>query len=540
MWPRPTRRQFMRIAGSAAAGLGLSRFPAKAVVSNGDGWDAGALAHLIPTASHSRILIKASFRTPLAQPPMLDIDGARLSGQRTDTRGFFWQFDAPGLKAATRYRLRILDAAAAPLCDVWPLSTLPDPDADPGRLKILAYTCGGGDDALVQPDGAQLYLDMGARRALLGRGLSFAPDLVIANGDQIYWDERTMSRNKPPGVIKAWDRMFAQLGRLDRGAPILGGPNEAILKRIGDRQIAALYGVSLRSMPSFMLTDDHDLFDNDEADADLITLPPDRHMMDAARAIQKLYYPEFLPDETRPGDLPGSAAGDRAPAVSEVFGTIRWGRLFEALLYDTKRYVTIDDAAANMVPLSVEAWLEARTRTTPVRHLVHIPSTPMGWSAGKWGEWYPDLLGADGRLNVEIAKPYWPSGWWTQHQRLMKIIGDQPGRIPMILSGDLHMFANGLIRGSGDLDFSANPIRTIIVGPLGTGTPAFPSTARGLLPAPPSAMTVDEPIPPFEKNGFSIIDVVRDRIDVAFYAWRPPEPASAIATLAPAHVFRAA
>lgn len=40
---------------------------------------------------------------------------------------------------------------------------------------------------------------------------------------------------------------------------------EKVLTGIVDQQIAHLYGVMLRSTPVFMVTDDHDLFDNDEA-----------------------------------------------------------------------------------------------------------------------------------------------------------------------------------------------------------------------------------------------------------------------------------
>lgn len=529
------RRGIMRSAAGLAAAIGLG-----GIARGRRAWDEGLLAHLIPIADHQRILIKASFRTPLAQAPVLRSGSRRVVGTMTDTRGYFWQFDIDGLRPATRYSLRLHSAAGAPLCDAWPLRTFPHPDADAPPLRILTYTCGGGDDGVIEPDGTRLYLAMPARRALLERGLALSPDVVIANGDQIYWDERTMSRNKPPGIIAAWDRAFAEIARLQRDLPILGTANEPMLKVIGDRQIAALYGTLLRSTPAFMLTDDHDLFDNDEADAELITLPPDAHMLEAARAVQRLYYPEFLPDPTRPTDLAGSSAPDRAPQVSEVFGTLRWGRLFEALLYDTKRYSTIDGSSATMMPRATEAWLAARTVDSKVRHLMHIPSTPLGWSAGKWGEWYPDLLGADGRLSDKRPKPYWPSGWWAQHQRLIAMIGAQKGRVPLIVSGDLHMFSDGVIRRSGDLDFSANPVRTIVVGPLGTGKPAFPSAARGILPMPPVALTVDERIPPYEKNGFSLIEITPERIEVSFYSWRPPEPASAIPTLAPAHQFRAA
>ena len=28
-----------------------------------------------------------------------------------------------------------------------------------------------------------------------------------------------------------------------------------------------------------------------------------------------------------------------------------------------------------------------------------VPSVPVGWTAGKWGEWYPDVLNEDGVLD---------------------------------------------------------------------------------------------------------------------------------------------
>ena len=57
-------------------------------------WNAGMLAHLIPAASHDRLLIKASFKTALATTPLLSIDGRAVPGEQTDPLGRFWRFDA--------------------------------------------------------------------------------------------------------------------------------------------------------------------------------------------------------------------------------------------------------------------------------------------------------------------------------------------------------------------------------------------------------------------------------------------------------------
>src|SRR6185369_1470477 len=111
------------------------------------------------------------------------------------------------------------------------------------------------------------------------------------------------------------------------------------------------------------------------------------------RAQQRLWYPEFLPDPNRPAGLPGSDNVDRPSfrpsGTSESFGTLRYGRLAEVLLYDVRPTVTLAGPTAVFVAPDVEAWLKARAAAREVIHLVQVPSNPPGWSAGKWGEWYP-------------------------------------------------------------------------------------------------------------------------------------------------------
>src|SRR3989441_10682156 len=65
------------------------------------------------------------------------------------------------------------------------------------------------------------------------------------------------------------------------------------------------------------MRDDHDYFDNDEADDRLVTFPPDAFMFRATRATQFLYYPEFLPEANRPLGLPGASASDRVAGAAE-------------------------------------------------------------------------------------------------------------------------------------------------------------------------------------------------------------------------------
>ena len=88
--------------------------------------------------------------------------------------------------------------------------------------------------------------------------------------------------------------------------------------------------------------------------------------------------------------------------------------------------------------------------------MVNLPSTPVGWTAGKWGEWYPDLLQPDGRLGLGKPKYLWQEGWRLQHNRLLQAASSMV-RIPLFLSGDLHALAEGEIRRYGELDLRRNP-----------------------------------------------------------------------------------
>jgi PhoD-like phosphatase len=537
---RASRRDVLRLLATSASVLaipGTGSLAAYVGERIEDEWNRGELAHLIPSVNHSAFLIKTSFHTAQTDTPVLQIDSSRsISGEMTDSAGFFWQFYATDLDADTTYELQLRNNKGGTLTDSWPLSTFPHPDAAPQHLRIFAYTCAGGNERPKLPSGEPFFLSLADRRRLMQRGLDFKPDVVVANGDHIYWDQDTVF-NKPAIFRDPWVELYSEYGSLDRNIPALGTSNEPILKRIVNDQIAKLYGVMFRSVPVYMLTDDHDMFENDEASDERITLPPNWHMLDAARSTQKLYYPEFLPDKTRSRWLSGSSAADRAAGLSEVFGSLRYGKLFEALLYDTKRYVSLKGPSGAMIPAATEKWLGKRTASNDTSHLMHIPSTPIGWSAGKWGEWYPDMLQEDGNLGMSREKKYWPSGWWSQHQRILQMMARQPKRPPVIMSGDLHALSYGKMHCSGDLDLSKSPVHTFCVGPIGSSGPGFPSRYRGTGAQVPSQLELDEILKPLEENGFSIIDVRPTNLRVRMFAWRPPTVASEIDTMSPLHEF---
>ena len=114
-----------------------------------------------------------------------------------------------------------------------------------------------------------------------------------------------------------------------------------------------VYGTDFRSTPVFFLQDDHDYFDNDEATDEAVTFPPSHFMLQLARATQNIYYPEFLPDPMRPLGLASASAADRPARVSESFGTLRYGRLAEVLMYDCRRHMTMHGPSAVFVPPEV-------------------------------------------------------------------------------------------------------------------------------------------------------------------------------------------
>ena len=537
-----TRREFLAGAAVAATlprlittGIGGPAAAAERPSREKD-WDQGAIQHLIPTASHDRFLIKASFAQAQLAPPELEVGSPKVRGQANTPSGDFWQFDVTGLRPATPYKLSLKGAGGRALCEPWQLATFPAPDATPERLRLMIYTCGGGHEGLNQglPAGKINWLPSALRRRLLARGLSFKPDALIANGDQIYWDLRAPQASKGSGASPLGKELA---GMFDRAQPVFGTPNEAVFRPATGAQIIPQYGALLRSTPVFFMQDDHDYFDNDEATDDIITFPPDAFMLALARATRQLYYPEYLPDRNRPLGLPGASAADRPPGVGEAFGTLRYGKLAEILLYDVRRTQTLAGPSAVFVDGTVETWLRSRMTDREMIHLVNIPSNPPGWSAGKWGEWYPDVLSREGKLTTDKPKPYWQSGWLKQHDRLMAEVAAMPGRIPLVISGDLHAIAEGHMQRSGALDFGKNPVVVILSGPLGTGDRGWPSAFRGIGATPSTHLTMVEDLKPIEENGFIIADFTKDGITVRYFRFSyHTQSADAIDTLEPFRV----
>jgi len=507
-----TRREWVLAAGSAAAApMGIR--------------------HLLPAATHERFLIKASYTMAQRRAPELRVGNRKVTGQRTDAEGRFWLFDVPGLQAGTAYLLRLEGM------EPWTLRTLPPPSATVEQFRLLIYTCAGGHDAMrIEGTSDPYWVPVPVRQAMLRRALREKPDAMIAIGDHVYWDLRYgRGTGRLPIGQQPWAREIMG-AEFDRDIPVLGTGNERILQRAVDRQIADLYGTMFRSTPVHFIQDDHDYFENDEAIDSGISFPPDDFMTRLARATQHLYFPEHLPNADRPAGLPGSGAGDRAAGLSECFGTLRVGNLAELLLYDCRRFQTLRGPHARLVPENVEAWLQRRMASSPARHVVNVPSMPIAWSAGKWGEWYPDVLDANGRLGIAKPKYFWQEGWRAQHDRLLAG-ASAADRLAVFLSGDLHALAHGAIAQNGRVDLRRNPVHSVLTGPISTGPRGWPSAARGTPPLLATGISAKETLAPLEQNGFTIADFTRDRIDFRMYGWKMGRAESEIDALEPVHRF---
>jgi len=182
----------------------------------------------------------------------------------------------------------------------------------------------------------------------------------------------------------------------------------------------------------------------------------------------------------------------------------------------------------------------ARTLAEDTTHFFHAPSLPFGWSSGKLGDWYPDLLDDEsGRLVLYKSKEGWQRGWFGQHQRLIEALAAQKKRVPLVAQGDLQASAAGRMTRSGELPLE-HPVPAVLSGTLGTGDLPFPSAFRSVESRPSQLVGMDEAQKPTEKNGFSVIDVTPDKMTFSMFVWRPPQSVEEIDTMQPAFVYEVA
>lgn len=473
--------------------------------------------HVLPSVTSDSLSVSVSLERP-ANDLRLTVDGTPHKGRQTDSKGRFWTFHVDRLMPETTYELELHEGDVVVEAQ-WPLKTFPARGARPETFRLMTYTCAGGGDGFGRKD-LQFFKPHGFRQKLFDQGLAQNPDAVLAIGDHIYYDLKGQS---VPRVGKGLIRVFAGIalrwkyGSFDRTKPIIGTKNEKTLKKICDEQIADLYGTRFKSVPVFFLPDDHDYFENDDANEERVTFPPDEFSANANKAIADLYYPP----------LPNAPSEE----VNRKFGILRYGSLFEAPLFDCAGLLTVDGDEGGLVPPEIEDWIIGRISNSDTKHFALVPSHPMGWTAGKWREWYPDVVAPEGhkgtaaaglmedapkgKLTTQAKKYLWPLGWWKQHQRLLSALYRREGS-RFMFSGDIHAQGALEITSSGDLSLDDRPVTSVLVGPVSTSDATWPSAARGIAAEQPEWLKVRHLIDTKEVNGFAILEVdsTKTKIDL--------------------------
>ena len=472
--------------------------------------------HILCSASSDKLAATISLSKGINEL-FLKVDEKIFNGTKIDREGKHWQFICENLRSNRTYSLSLVSKEEILESD-WPLKTLPNKNEEVNNLKIMAFTCAGGGDG-TSFGGKEFFKPFVFRQKMFDEGISNKPDIAIAIGDHVYWDLR--GGDLPPlgrqqsafikfligGLLKF---LYGSFNRNEDGR---SDHNEMVLKNIGNDQIASLYGKRFKSIPIFFLPDDHDYFENDDAEENLVTFPADEFSKSAFKGMADLFYPPLL-------DCPSDA-------IERKIGRIRYGSLFEGLLADCAGDMSLGGKQASLVHSKNEDWILSRFKKSSAKHLAFIPSHPLGYTAGKWREWYPDVVASDeedgtimnellsgkkGKLTTKAEKYLWQKGWFLQHQRFLKGLSDRKGN-SFTFSGDIHAIGSNQIIKSGDY-FLKKPILSTLVGPISSSTGTWPSAARGIIASKPEFLDVNEKLKIREENGFSLINITNQKVDI--------------------------
>ena len=500
-----SRRTFLKISASITALVAGGYFFKSSGVPK--------VKHILSSASHERLGISLSLSKSTLKLELL-LNGSNLiKGRKTDKEGKHWQFLSNKLISNESYELQLI-SENEPIYKRWTIKTFPDPEAKIKKLSFMSFTCPGGGDAF-RASGREFFKPFSFRQNIFNEGLSKNPDFAIAIGDHVYWDLRGES-SPPVGrnskLIKFFLGGYLRLryGSFNRLESADSKTNESVLKKIGNEQIASLYGTRFKSTPIFFIPDDHDYFENDDAEEEIVTFPADKFSKDAFRKMADLFYPPLL---DTPDDLPGRS-----------IGRIRYGDAFEGLIADCAGNMTLGDKKAVLISNKDEEWILSRIKKSKAKHLAFIPSHPLGYTAGKWREWYPDVVaeegatgtvvnellsGRSGSLTTDVNKYLWQSGWFLQHQRLLKSIAQRKGS-RFIFSGDIHAIGASSIIKSGEESLE-RAVKTFLVGPVSSSTGTWPSFARGITAENPKYLKCETIYSIKEENGFTFFQIDNDK-----------------------------
>ena len=470
--------------------------------------------HILCSASSEKLSATISLSKGISEVS-LKVDNKIFNGTKIDREGKHWQFLCENLRSNKTYSLSLISKEEILEPD-WPLKTLPNKNEKVSNLKIMAFTCAGGGDG-TSFGGKEFFKPFVFRQKMFDEGISNKPDIAIAIGDHVYWDLRggdlpPLGRQQSAFIKFIIGSLLKFLyGSFNRNEDGLSEHNEMVLKNIGSDQIASLYGKRFKSIPIFFLSDDHDYFENDDAEEQLVTFPADKFSKDVFKKMADLFYPPLL-------DTP-----DGEP--SRNIGRIRYGKAFEGLMADCAGNMTLGSKKAVLISNEDEKWLLSRIKESKAKHLAFIPSHPFGYTAGKWREWYPDVVaeegatgtvvnellsGTSGFLTTNASKYLWQQGWFMQHQRLIKSISERIGS-RFIFSGDIHAIGASSITQSGDIELK-DDVKTFLVGPIGSSSAGWPSFARGITAENPEYLKCDSIYKTKEENGFTFFKINNDKI----------------------------
>ena len=500
-----SRRTFLKISaflGALLAGSLLIR-----------GKSSNTVRHILPTASQDKIVISVSLYEPASELEVMLDSKRSIKGTRIDRQGTNWQIRIENLQANKSYELELFSDHQS-IFEPWKLKTFPESEAEIEEASFMAFTCPGGGDGF-RASGREFFKPFSFRRKIFEEGLSKEPNFAIAIGDHVYWDLR--GEDSPPvgrnsKLIKFFLGGYLRFryGAFNRSESAESSNNEKVLKKIGNEQIADLYGTIFKSTPIFFIPDDHDYFENDDAEEEIVTFPADKFSKSAFKRMADLFYPPML---------------DTPDGISErTTGRIRFGKAFEGLMADCAGNMTLGDKKAVLISDQDEKWIRERLQVSDARHLAFIPSHPLGYTAGKWREWYPDVVaeegasgtvvnellsGLKGSLTTKVNKYLWQQGWFLQHQRLLKEISNRKGS-RFIFSGDIHAIGASSIHQSEDLILEKE-VKTFLVGPVSSSTGTWPSFARGISADNPEYISSEEIFPILEENGFTFFRIKGDK-----------------------------
>ncbi|MFL2692170.1 MAG: twin-arginine translocation signal domain-containing protein [Gammaproteobacteria bacterium] len=469
--------------------------------------------HILSSASHERLGISLSLSESTSKLELILDQKSLIKGKKIDQEGKHWQFISNKLVSDRSYQLQLL-SEDEPIYKTWKIKTFPDPEAETQMVSIMSFTCPGGGDAF-RASGREFFKPFSFRQNIFKEGLAKNPDFAISIGDHVYWDLRGES-SPPVGrnskLIKFFLGGYLRLryGAFNRLESADSETNESVLKKIGNEQIASLYGTRFKSTPIFFIPDDHDYFENDDAEEEIVTFPADKFSKGAFKKMADLFYPPLL-------DTPDGKPG-------RSIGRIRYGNAFEGLIADCAGNMTLGNKDAVLISKQDEEWLLSRIEKSKAKHLAFIPSHPFGYTAGKWREWYPDVVaeegasgtvvnellsGRKGSLTTKANKYLWQEGWFLQHQRLIKSISERKTS-RFIFSGDIHAIAAASIIKSGEIELE-NRVKTFLVGPVSSSTGTWPSFARGITAENPDDLVCESIYSIKEENGFTFFRMENDQ-----------------------------